>query len=138
VPRVLTSGAGNRLPAGTLGAVVDTRQSFTAGAWLTPSASPAGAPATAVAQEGLSGTGFALGLTGDGHWQFRVHTTSGDAVAVAAGTAGPGLPVYVAGVADAINREVRLYVNGGLASIAGFTPARGQAPDGVATVPRQR
>jgi hypothetical protein len=134
VPGVLTFGAGNRLPAGTLGTVVDTRQSFTAGAWLTPSATPAGAPATAVAQEGVSGTGFELGLTADGHWQFRVHSASGDAVASGAATAFPGMPVYVGGVADAINNEVRLYVNGGLASVAGFTPAKGHAPDGVATV----
>ena len=41
---------------------------------------------------------------------------------------------YVAGVADAINHEVRLYLNGSLASVAGFTPAKGNAPDGVATV----
>ena len=133
VPGVLTFGSGNRLPAATLGAVVDTRQSFSAGAWLTPSASPAGAPATAVAQEGPGGTGFELGLTADGDWQFRVHGSSEAAAVVASGTS-HGIPVYVAGVADAINHEVRLYVNGGLASVAGFTPARGQAPDGVATV----
>jgi Concanavalin A-like lectin/glucanases superfamily len=133
VPGVLTFGSGNRLPAGTLGSVVDSRQSFTAGAWLTPSASPAGAPATAIAQAGPSGTGFEFGLTADGRWQFRVHGSS-DAAAVAAFAASPGVPVYVAGVADAINREVRLYVNGTLTSIAGFTPAKGHSPDGVATV----
>jgi hypothetical protein len=44
------------------------------------------------------------------------------------------MPVYVAGVADTINHEVRLYVNGGLASIAGFTAATGHSPDGIATV----
>src|SRR6185312_14835481 len=49
VPGVLTFGAGNRLPAAALGAVVDTRQSFTAAAWLTPNAL-SGAPATAIAQ----------------------------------------------------------------------------------------
>jgi hypothetical protein len=134
VPGVLTFGPANRLPAGTLGTVVDTRQSFTVGAWLTPSASPAGAPATAVAQDGLGGAGFGLGLAADGHWQFRVHGATGDAVAAATGTAFPGMPVYVAGVADAINHEVRLYVNGGLAAVAGFTPATGHALDGVATV----
>jgi hypothetical protein len=134
VPGVLTFGPGSRLPAGTLGTVVDTRQSFTAGAWLTPSASPAGAPATALAQEGLGGTGFGLGLSADGSWQFRVHGASGDAVASAPGTAFPGFAAYVAGVADAINHEVRLYVNGGLASVAGFTPATGHALDGAATV----
>jgi hypothetical protein len=121
------------VPAGTLGAVVDTRQSFTAGAWLTPSASPAGAPATAVAQRGRGGSGFELGLSADGRWQFRVHGAD-EAAVVAASPTSPGVPVYVAGVADAVNRELRLYVNGTLASVAGFTPARGHAPDGVATV----
>jgi hypothetical protein len=133
VPGVLTFGSGNRVPAGTLAAVVDTRQSFTAGAWLTPTTLRTGAPATAVAQEGRGGTGFALGLTADGRLQFRVHGP-GETTAVAADQASPGVPVYVAGVADAINGEVRLYVNGALASIAGFTPARGHAADGAATV----
>jgi hypothetical protein len=133
VPGVLTFASGNRLPAATLGAVVDPRQSFTAGAWLTPGVAPAGAPMTAIAEEGPGGTGFELGLTALGHWQFRVHSAAGDAVAVASATAGTGEPVYVAGVADTINHEVRLYVNG-LAAVVGFTPAKGHAPDGVATV----
>ena len=134
VPGVLTFGSGNRLPAGTLGPVVATRQSFTAGAWLTPSTMPTDGPATAVAQEGLGGTGFELGLTADGRWQFRVHGSGRVAAVVAPGTTSLGVPVYVAGVADAANHELRLYLNGGLASIAGFTPATGNAPDGVATV----
>ena len=53
---------------------------------------------------------------------------------VAPGTASPDVQVYVAGVADAVNHELRLYLNGGLASIVGFTPATGNAPDGVATL----
>ena len=134
VSGVLTFGAGNTLPAGTLGAVVDTRQSFTAGAWLTPSAMPAGRPATAIAQEGAGRSGFELGLTADGHWQFRVHAASGDATAMGGSGAMPGIPLYVAGVADAVNHELRLYVDGGLAAVTGFTPAAGHAPDGVATV----
>jgi hypothetical protein len=134
VPGVLTFGSGNRLPAGTLGSVVDTRRSFTAGGWLTPSAVPAGASATAIAQEGPNGSGFGLGLTREGHWQFRVHSKSGEAVVVAGLGVMPGTQVYVAGVADAVNRELRLYVNGGLAAIAGYTPATGQSPGGVATV----
>jgi hypothetical protein len=134
VPGVLTFGAGNRLPAGTLGSVVDTRRSFSAGAWLAPAASPAGAPATAVAQTGVGGTGFELGLAGDGHWQFAVHSASRNAVVRGASPTSGGIPVYVGGVADAVNRELRLYVNGGLAAIAGYAPAKGQAPDGVATV----
>jgi Concanavalin A-like lectin/glucanases superfamily len=134
VPGVLTFGSGNRLPAGTLGAVVDTRRSFTAGAWLTPTTTPAGAAATALAQEGAGGTGFELGLTADGHWQFRVHGPSALSAAIAPGIAAPGSAVYVAGVADAVNHEVRLYVNGGLAADAGFAPARGHSPDGVAAV----
>lgn len=133
VPGVLTFGSGNQSPASTLASVVDTRQSFTAGAWLTPGASPAGAPATAIAQNGVAGTGFELGLTAAGEWQFRVHGPGEDAVATAS-VASPGVPVYVAGVADVVNRELRLYVNGGLAAIAGYTPARGHAADGVATV----
>jgi hypothetical protein len=135
VPGVLTLGSANQLPAATLGSVVDTRQSFSVGAWLTPTASPAGAPATAVAEEGPGGTGFELGLTGDGHWQFRVHSASTSAIAALEGSAASaGVPVNVAGVADAVNRELRLYVNGSLATVVGFAPAPGHSPDGAATV----
>lgn len=134
VSGVLTFGSGTRLPAATSDAVVDTRRSFAVGAWLTPSVSPSGTPATAVAEEGPGGTGFELGLTGSDQWQFRVHTASGDSVALAAGTAGYGYPVYLAGVADVINHELRLYFNGTAAAIVGFTPGKGRAPDGVATV----
>jgi hypothetical protein len=134
IPGVLTFGTGNRLPAGTLAAVVDTRQSFAVGAMLTPATAPAGAPMTAIAQEGPGGTGFELGLTGKDQWQFRVHTASGDAVAVAPGTGGYGYPVYLSGVADTINHELRLYFNGSLAATAAFTPHEGHTLDGVATV----
>jgi VCBS repeat-containing protein len=134
VPGVLTFGAGTQLPAATLASVVDTRQSFSAGGWLTPAASPAGAPATAIAQTGAGGTGFELGLTADGHWRFAVHTASRSAVVQAGASTAAGIPVYVSGVADGVNRELRLYVNGDLAATAGYTPAKGQPPDGVASV----
>ena len=132
VPGVLTFGPGNRRPAVTPGAVVDTRQSFTAGAWLTPTAAD-GTAATAIAQTGPGGTGFELGRTADGRWQFRVRSASGISVVTAPNPTFAGAPVFVAGVADAVNRELRLYVNG-LAAVAGYTPARGVALDGPVTV----
>ena len=132
-PGVLTFGPDSN-PAGTTAAVVDTRSSFTAGAWLTATSSPSGTAATALAQEGLTGSGFELGLTGDGHWQFRVHTAKGAASAVAPFMTMPGTAVYVAGVWDSVNKEVRLYVGGSLASVVGFAPAATKAQDGPATV----
>jgi hypothetical protein len=133
VPGTLTFGPADRLPAGTLGTVVDPRQSFSAGAWLTPTAAAAATAETAVA-EGLGRTGFELGLGPDGRWQFRVRSASGSATAVAAGTAGVGIPVYVSGVWDAVNREVRLYLNGTLASVTGFAAHGGPAAVGGVTV----
>ena len=128
----LTFRPGNRLPAGTLGSVVDSRQSFTAGGWLAFTAT--GAPATAIAQTGPGGAGFELGVTADGRWQFRVRSASGTAVVTAPNPTSTGIPVYVAGVADAVNGELRLYVNGARAAVAGFAPARGAGPDGPVTV----
>lgn len=133
VPGVLTFGPAST-PAGTLAPVVDTGSSFTAGAWLTPTASPSGTPATALAQEGPAGSGFELGLSGDGHLQFRVHTPAGAASAVNPFTSMPGIAVYVAGVWDSVNKEVRLYVNGSLVSVVGYAPHATKAPDGPVTV----
>ena len=73
-------------------------------------------------------------MTADGRWEFGVRSASGTSVVTAPNPATSGIPVYVAGVADAVNRELRLYVNGGLAAVAGFAPARGGAPDGPVTV----
>lgn len=133
VPGVLTFGGSDAVPAGTLRTVVDPRQSFTVGAWLTPTAAPAGTAETAVA-EGLGRTGFGLGLSADGRWQFQVRASSGTATAVSGPTAGVALPVYVSGVWDAVNREVRLYVNGSLAAVAGFDPHGGASALGGVTV----
>lgn len=133
VPGVLTFGPAST-PAGTVAPVIDTHSVFTAAAWLTPTVSPSGTPATGLAQEGPAGDGFELGLTADDHWQFRVHTASGVASAVAPWTTMPGGPAYVAGVWDPINREVRLYLNGSLVAVTGFAPHGTRAPEGPATV----
>jgi hypothetical protein len=132
VPGVLTFGPASTAPAATVLPAVDLRQSFTAGAWLTPTG-PTGVATTAVAQEGLL-SGFELGLTADGHWQFRLHIPSTTATAVSAGTAGSGAPVYVSGVWDAVNKELRLYVGSGLASITRFDPHAAAGLDGGVTV----
>ena len=129
---VLTFRHRNRLPAATLGAVVDTRQGFTVGGWLTTTAT--GVPATAIAQTGSGGAGFELGVTAGGQWQLRARSASGTAVATAPNPTTTGIPVYVAGVADAGLGELRLYVNGELVAVDGFTPARGGAFDGPVTV----
>jgi hypothetical protein len=130
VPGVLTFGGGNALPAGTLRTVVDPRQSFTVGAWLTPTGTGV---MTAVA-EGVGRTGFELGLSAEGSWQFRLRSGAATAAAVAGARAMTGLPVYVAGVWDAVNHEVRLYVDGSLAGVTRFAPHGGSAALGGVTV----
>jgi hypothetical protein len=49
--------------------------------------------------------------------------------AVAGPTAAIGQPVYVAGVWDAVNRELRLYVNGSLAANQGYSPPANPTAD---------
>lgn len=133
VSGVLTFGSENTLPAGTLSAVVDPRRTFTVGAWLTPTATPSGTAATAVAQE-RGKTGFELGLTSDDHWQFRVHSGTTTATAVAGTTPGVGFPVFVVGVWDPVNHEIRLSVDGTMAAVSGSNPLGGAAPLGGVTV----
>lgn len=104
------------------GLVVDTTKSFTVGAWLTPTAVN-GTAQTAMAAVGQNNAGFALKLTAAGHWCFQVLSSSGFGQAVGSTAVTQGQPVFVAGVWDAINHEMRLYVNGSLASNQTYWPA---------------
>jgi hypothetical protein len=103
------------------GLIVDTSKSFTVGAWLTPTAVN-GTAQTAMAAVGQNNAGFALKITAGGHWCFQVLSSSGFGQAVAGPAVAEGQPVFVAGVWDAINHEMRLYVNGSLASNQGYWP----------------
>jgi hypothetical protein len=95
------------------GVVVDTTESFTVAGWLTPTVDVSGVE-TAISTRGSLYSGFRVGITADNHWQFGVYgTASGTGgTAVAGSTVSHGEPVYVAGVWDAVNHEIRLYLNG--------------------------
>lgn len=111
------------------GAVVDPSRSFTVGAWATPDG-----PGTVVAGHAPGGTGYALRLNSQMQWEFDLASTPGQVVrAVSTATASSGTAVYVTGVYDAVNRELRLYVNG-LAAVAGVELHRSSASKGVVLV----
>jgi hypothetical protein len=113
------------------GVVVDTTKSFTVGAWLTPTASVSGAYQTAVSERGQTNSGFFLQLDPQMHWTFAMMPTNqgGGARATAASTAAIGQPVYVSGVWDAVNHELRLYVNGSLTATQGYWPPANPTAD---------
>jgi hypothetical protein len=113
------------------GVVVDTTKSFTVGAWLTPTAPANGLFQTAVSERGQLNSGFFLQLDPQMHWTFAMVPTNaaGGARATSAGTAALGQPVYVSGVWDAVNHELRLYVNGSLAANQGYLPPANPTAD---------
>lgn len=124
---VLTFGSSSTTPMiSDPAAVVDTTQSFTVGAWLTPTA-PVTGYETAVSERGTYYSGFYLQINSNHQWQFVVSSTQNiasatSAAAAMAGTVGYGQPVYVAGVYDLVNHEVRLYVGGSLAGVSTYWP----------------
>jgi hypothetical protein len=117
------------------GVVVDTTKSFTVGGWLTPTAAT-GLYQTAVSERGQTNSGFSLQLDPQMRWTFAMVPTnqSGGVRATAASTAAIGQSVYVAGVWDAVNHEVRLYLNGSLAATQGYWPPANPTADQGLTV----
>lgn len=132
---VLTfNGASSGVMSSSPGVVVDTKKSFTVGAWINPVSTDH--VMTAVSERGSTNSGFFLQLTAQGQWRFDVHSTTSDVegVAVAPGGVTAGQPVYVAGVYDAVNREVRVYVNGSLSAVANYVPDAAPSADGGVTI----
>lgn len=119
---VLNFGPDSTTPMHSAPGVVDTAKSFTVGAWVTPAEAAGSAPETAISGRGLAGTGFELRLNTAQQWEFSVHGPGTQATVVAPATYLPGNAVYVAGVWDAVNQELRLSYNGSTAAIVGYHP----------------
>jgi hypothetical protein len=115
-----TSGA-----AATTTGVVDSSRSFTVGAWVNPSATPT-YDADAVSLSGTTRSGFELGYRLNlGQWCFSAtaaDTSAGTRTAACTSTAlTNGAWTHLAGVYDAVNGQLRLYVNGTLAATTSYT-----------------
>lgn len=106
--------------AQTGGPVADTRNSFTVTAWTQLDHLPT-ADTTAVAQAGDRAAGFQLGFDQEqGRWVFGMATADTDAASVVR-TRSDAIPTplewtHLAGVYDALAGQLRIYVNGRLAS----------------------
>lgn len=118
---------------GYLGAgsgLVDTTRSFTVAGWAYRAASDR--DQAMVSQSGDADSAFTLGyLAACDCWAFRVRDGStGESVSVQAADAAPESQwVHLAAVYDALNQQVRLYVNGYLASsVTVATPIASAGP----------
>ncbi|MFB9468322.1 LamG-like jellyroll fold domain-containing protein [Nonomuraea salmonea] len=106
--------------AQTGGPVVDTRSSFTVTAWTQLDYLPA-RDSAAVAQPGSRAAGFQLGFDKEqGRWTLGMAAADTDAAALVR-TRSDAIPnpmewTHVAGVYDALAGQLRVYVNGRLAS----------------------
>ena len=107
-------------------AVITPASSFTVAAW----AKPGTGGATSVVSTDLAGAGFELGATST-QWRFCLRTAapSTPVCAVTARTADADW-THLAGVWDAANGQIRLYLRGVLASSTGFTWPAGSATAG--------
>lgn len=118
------SGTGQH--AATKDPVLRTDQSFSVAGWVQLDQAPTvNNPATAIAQEGLSVSGFFLGYrqyAEGGKWEF--YASSGDGpssgrpadTAVSSGLGAQlGTPTHLTATYNAQNKEMKLYVNGALA-----------------------
>ncbi|MEO3819625.1 LamG-like jellyroll fold domain-containing protein [Plantactinospora sp. B24E8] len=124
---------GSSSVATTTASVVNTAGSFSVAAWVRPGVLPTG-HSKAVAQEGVDAGGFDLGVRpGTGstpYWAFVMKDTSAQssttraAASTTAITASDvGRWTHLAGVYDATEKTIRLYVNGQLVSEADRTAA---------------
>ncbi|MFC8454523.1 LamG-like jellyroll fold domain-containing protein [Kitasatospora sp. NPDC057223] len=109
--------------ANTQGSVLDTSKSFTVSVWA--NLANADVTRTAVAQAGANTSFFSLGERG-GKWSFTTFSqdlVTGFSWQQATGTAAATANrwTHLTGVYDAVNKQVRLYVDGALA-------AQGAAP----------
>ncbi|MGI5145542.1 LamG-like jellyroll fold domain-containing protein [Plantactinospora sp. CA-294935] len=115
---------GSSSAATTAASVVDTTRSFSVAAWVRLGAVPTTADVKVVAQSGVDAAGFELGVRRMGtpltpYWSFVMKDTAAQssttraAVSTAAITgADVGRWTHLAGVYDATEKMLRLYVNG--------------------------
>jgi hypothetical protein len=109
--------------ASASGPAVATDQSFTVAAWV--KAGQRDRPVCAISQDGTSNSGFCLGINYYWlRWAFEMggpdNSTSSD-VAMSSTIPQPGVWTHLAGVYDAAEHKLRLYVNGRLAGEADHT-----------------
>ncbi|NUT08323.1 MAG: LamG domain-containing protein [Hamadaea sp.] len=110
--------------AATAGPVIDTSKSFTVSAWV--KLTDTGTHACAVCFDGTRAGPFVLGYhKGVDRWRFWAHSDDTDA-AVTTGAESPLAPqlntwTHLIGVYDAVNGEIKLYVNGELAATTKYT-----------------
>lgn len=130
------SGTGS---AATAGPVVDTTKSFTVSAWV--KLTDTTTHACAVCFDGTRTGPFVLGYhKGVNKWRFWAHSDDTDA-AVTTGAESLLAPqlntwTHLTGVYDAINGEIKLYVNGELASTTKFT--KGWQATGPVVIGREK
>jgi len=122
---VATDGVTGRLTTTT--AVATTDRSYSVSAWVNLSAVPSGY-ATVVAQDGAYHSGLYLQYSPSTR-KFALSVSSKDAAgessirAFSRGEAVVGRWTHLVGVYDSANRQIRLYVDGELASAVAFTTA---------------
>ncbi|MFI6477124.1 LamG-like jellyroll fold domain-containing protein [Nonomuraea sp. NPDC050663] len=120
-------GAGGHAQAA--GPAVRTDDSFSVTAWVQLDSLPAG-DVVAVAQNGTRAAGFTLGYSAEGpRWAFGMAGADADGAAVTR-TRSDAVPyvmewTHVAGVYDAIDRKLKIYVGGQLVAttVVGHTSA---------------
>ncbi|MBB3094093.1 hypothetical protein FHR83_001742 [Actinoplanes campanulatus] len=125
---------GTSSAATTNAAVVNTAGSFSVGAWVRLDAPPT-ADLKFAAQDGADAAGFELGVRRSGttpapYWSFVMKDTSAQSSVVAAvlspsalTTADTGRWTHVAGAFDAVEKKMRLFVDGTLVAEADRTAA---------------
>ncbi len=130
----------------TAASAVDTTKSFTASAWVKPVGGGGAAQSrTIMSQSGGVNPGFTLEEVSGNILRFCVHSQIGTAAAdcaTATSTLPEGQWVFVAGIWDAINRQLRLLINeqiapfavGGHTVPAGDVSASGALVVGSATI----
>lgn len=117
-------------PTKTTSSAIDTTKSFSVSAWVNLEENNAshGSSYTAVSQEGTKNSGFYLQAAG-GRWQFCVRSQTSSVVTDCA--AGPTVTtstwVYVTGVWDASNKQVRI-LTGTSTTPSGPSPVVSHAP----------
>jgi hypothetical protein len=109
---LLFDGTANTVRTG--GPAIDTSKSFTVGAWLNPAQASNTYVGTALAQQGVHEDTFLLQNSAD-TWRLCVPTSDGSAfagtcVSTRTGSVSPHTWVFVAGIWDAQDHELLLYV----------------------------
>jgi len=117
---------------------LDTTKSFTVSAWLSPGAVTDSGIYTAVSESGSVNSGFYLQVN-QKRWSFCVRQQSPSAAAVCAMTdtiVQPGVPVFVTGIWDAVNQQVRLLLGSSISAqtVTAHAPVAGDVAAAGPTV----